>query len=179
MATQMLRTRTHARTAANQRAARARPALLLPAGSGLRFARWLHEHGPQASGPFVVVDCSTLPRDRLEAALLLLGAIRRFEGRQRVGHIRAAHKGTLFLERIEALSRPLQRSVARLLERGAVRAVGATRPERVDVHVFVASARNLECEAEAHRLDRELVRQVLGAADALPAFFGASMCESS
>ncbi|MBK8766726.1 MAG: sigma 54-interacting transcriptional regulator [Burkholderiaceae bacterium] len=74
-------------------------------------ARYLHHNGPQARGPFVVVDCTAIPESLFEAELFghSKGA---FTGpsASRQGLVEAADSGTLFLDEIGdlPLSLPVQ-----------------------------------------------------------------------
>jgi transcriptional regulator with AAA-type ATPase domain len=81
--------------------------LLGPSGSGKTFvARAIHERA-RMEGQFVLVNCGRLPNDPAQLASELLGHTRgAFTGAldSRVGRMRAAHQGTLFLDEVESLS---------------------------------------------------------------------------
>jgi DNA-binding NtrC family response regulator len=88
--------------------------LLLLGESGTdreQLARFVHQSGPSAAGPLVVVDCRTLPED--SAAVLLLGA-----DAAQPGLLEQARGGTLFLGDIEDLPDSTQRLLSGLLETG-------------------------------------------------------------
>ncbi len=107
-------------------------------------ARALHRHSPRAAGPFVVLDCSTLPRDLAEAAILghAAGA---FTGatRARAGAFEEAHGGTIFLDEIGELPLDLQTKLLRVLAERSVARIGETTARPVDVRVVAATHRNL------------------------------------
>ncbi len=72
-------------------------------GKGL-FARAIHVNSPRQGGPFVTVDCTTLPAQLVESELFghergaFTGAERRVRGK-----VEMAHEGTLFLDEIGEL----------------------------------------------------------------------------
>ena len=88
--------------------------LLLLGESGTdreQLARFVHQSGPTASGPFVVVDSRTLREDSAAATLLGVDA-------SQPGRLEQARRGTLFLGDIEDLPESTQRLLGGLLESG-------------------------------------------------------------
>jgi two-component system NtrC family response regulator len=116
--------------------------LLLGApGSGKdRLARLFHARSPRASRPFVRVDLAAISDDLFESELFghERGA---FTGATsaKPGLLEGAAEGTLYLDRIDALSLRLQGKLLRLLEERIVRRVGGTRATTLRAR-FVASA---------------------------------------
>jgi two-component system nitrogen regulation response regulator NtrX len=99
------------------------------------FARYLHSLGPRASGPFVVVTCSSL--DEGTAALRLRGS----ETGDRVeqGFYDQAEGGMLLLSGLEDLPHSAQRALHADLEDGGYRREGGK--ERIPLRTrFVATA---------------------------------------
>src|SRR3712207_7833127 len=82
------------------------------------LALYLHAQSPRADGPFVRIDCASLPAELLEAELFGYerGA---FTGATaaKPGRLEAAHKGTLVLDEIAHLSRDAQAKLLRVIER--------------------------------------------------------------
>ncbi|MCB0406064.1 MAG: sigma-54-dependent Fis family transcriptional regulator [Bdellovibrionales bacterium] len=103
------------------------------------LARRLHAQSPRARGPFVPVNCTSLPATLFESELFghekgaFSGASQYFRGL-----FRSASGGTLFLDEIGDLDRSLQVKLLRVLETGEVRAIGSAREDRLDVR-FVAA----------------------------------------
>jgi len=120
-------------------------------------ARSIHEAGPRADGPFVVINCAALPRELVESELF--GHVRgAFTGahRDRPGHFELARHGTLFLDEIAELPLELQPKLLRALEQKEVLPVGATAPVRTDARIVAATNRCLEEEIEAGRFREDL-----------------------
>jgi DNA-binding NtrC family response regulator len=112
-------------------------------GKGLA-ARILHHSGTRANGPLVEVNCAALPRDLVESELFghEAGAFTGAKSSHR-GFMEQASEGTLFLDEIGELDLDLQAKLLKALEDKAIRRVGGERMVPVDVHVVVASNRNL------------------------------------
>lgn len=70
-----------------------------------RVARAFHERSPLRAAPFVAVDAS---RDEPRVREALIEWLR-FGGRGGMNHLRACERGTLFLDRVEALTDGTQR----------------------------------------------------------------------
>ena len=109
------------------------------------FASALHANSLRASGPFVTVDCTTLPETLVEAHLFghARGA---FTGadRAREGLLAAADHGTLFLDEVGELPLPVQGAFLRALELRRFRPVGEVREVESDFRLVAATNRDLD-----------------------------------
>ncbi|WP_058615709.1 sigma-54-dependent transcriptional regulator [Tepidimonas taiwanensis] len=109
------------------------------------IARALHACSHRAGGPFVAVNCGAIPADLLESELFghRRGA---FTGAHsdKLGLFQAAAGGTLFLDEVSDLPLPMQVKLLRALQERAVRPVGATAEEPVDVRIVSATHKDLE-----------------------------------
>jgi DNA-binding NtrC family response regulator len=99
-------------------------------------ARLLHRLGANADGPFVRVDCATLPKDTIEEELF-------GRAETRIGLIEAAESGTLFLDEIGELPLGLQPKLLNVIERREARRIGAARAVPVAARFVAASNRPL------------------------------------
>ena len=122
--------------------------LLGESGTGKELAaRAIHEHSDRRDGPMVVFDCGAASETLIESELFghKRGA---FTGAHadRAGAFARAHGGTLFLDEIGDLPQALQPKLLRLLERGEVTPLGATRSEHYDVRCIAATHRDLWSE---------------------------------
>ena len=108
-------------------------------------AQAIHRNSPRVAGPFVVVNCATLPETLLESELFghergsFTGATVRKEGRFLV-----AHHGTVFLDEIGELTLPIQAKILRVLQAREFEPVGSNRTQKVDVRIITATNRDLE-----------------------------------
>ncbi|MEA4838537.1 MAG: sigma-54 dependent transcriptional regulator [Rhodospirillaceae bacterium] len=132
--------------------------LLGPSGSGKgMIARTLHQSSPRAGGPFVVINCASLPEHLLEAELF--GAERgAYTGahQKRVGLVEMAESGTLFLDEVGEIPLSLQAKLLRFLENRSFRPIGGASERTADVRVVAATNRNIEDEAKAGRFRADL-----------------------
>ncbi len=107
------------------------------------FARYVHAASGRA-GAFSALNCAAIPPQLLESELF---GYRRgaFSGadRDHVGLVRAAHRGTLFLDEVGDMPLEAQAKLLRVLQTKEVLPLGATAPEQVDVRVVCATHRDL------------------------------------
>jgi len=108
------------------------------------IARAIHFGGERAKGPFIPVNCSTIPRELAESVLFghVKGA---FTGadKSRKGYFELASGGTLFLDEIGDMPLELQPKLLRVLEDGCIMPLGETREKHVDVRILAATNQNL------------------------------------
>lgn len=117
-----------------------------PGGSGKELlARAIHLAGRRSDKPFVVLNCSDLPEQMLEAELFghSRGA---FSGAttDHPGLLSRAQGGTLLLRDVCDLPLALQEKLLTTLQSGRTRAIGSDREEPIDVRVIASSQRNPE-----------------------------------
>src|SRR5512132_4165483 len=113
-------------------------------GKGL-LAGAMHEAGPRRDGPFVAVNCAAIPETLLEAVLFGHERGAFTDARQaKAGLFQTAHGGTLFLDEIGLLPMALQSKLLTVLEDRAVRRLGSTRPEPIDVALVAATSVELK-----------------------------------
>src|SRR5512134_2890231 len=109
-------------------------------GKGL-LASLLHGDGPRRTGPFIDVNCAAIPDTLLEAELFGYERGAFTDARQaKPGLFQAAHGGTLFLDEIGLLPLGLQSKLLKVIEERAVRRLGSTRNEAVDVAIIGATS---------------------------------------
>ncbi len=108
------------------------------------IARAVHEASAEAAGPFVDVNCASIPNELLESELFghEKGSFTSAD-RQKKGLFETAHGGTLFLDEIGEMSLGLQSKLLRVLEQRRFRRVGGTQDLRVEVRVIAATNRDL------------------------------------
>jgi serine/threonine-protein kinase PknK len=120
-------------------------------------ARAIHQAGPRAKAPFVVVNCGSLTESLLESELFghVAGAFSGAE-RDKRGLIARASGGTLFLDEVSDMPAKMQINLLRVLQEGAVCKVGGDEEERVDVRVIAASHHQLEDLVQQGRFREDL-----------------------
>jgi DNA-binding NtrC family response regulator len=108
-------------------------------------ARHVHDHSRRRSAEFVAVNCAGVTETLLESELF--GHVKgSFTGayRDKIGKLRLAHHGTLFLDEVGEMSLRMQALLLRFLENGEIQAVGSDAARAtVDVRVIAATNKNL------------------------------------
>ncbi|MAI78054.1 MAG: hypothetical protein CL917_03870 [Deltaproteobacteria bacterium] len=112
-------------------------------------AKQIHTRGPRKKFPFVALNCAAFPETLLESELFghKRGA---FTGadRDKSGHFAEAHQGTLFLDEVAEMTPALQAKLLRVLQEKEVLAIGASRPQPIDVRIITATNENLQSRVE-------------------------------
>lgn len=110
------------------------------------IARALHEGSPRAGRPFVTVDAGGLPEGPFEAELF--GHEKRSSSeadpQQVVGALVGAHRGCMFLDRVDRLPPTAQARLSRALDEQSVRPIGSTGAVPIDVRTIAATDEDLE-----------------------------------
>lgn len=120
------------------------------------LASAVHRDSPRSKGPFVAVNCASIPETLIEAELFGYeeGAFTGASKRGAPGKILQADGGTLFLDEIGDMPLSLQSRLLRVLQERAVTPLGSTRSVPVDFALICATNRNLR-ERVAHGEFRE------------------------
>lgn len=120
-------------------------------------ARAIHRNSKRSSGPFVRVNCASLPESLLESELFghELGA---FTGatQQRTGRFELADGGTILLDEIGEMSLAAQSRLLRVLQEQELERVGSSRTIRIDTRVLAATNRSLLEMVDEHAFREDL-----------------------
>ncbi len=104
----------------------------------------LHTLSERRASPYVRINCAAIPEPLLESELFghekgaFTGAVK-----QKPGRVEEADRGTIFLDEIGDMSRPLQAKLLRFLEDGSFTRVGGNDELRVDVRLIAATNRDI------------------------------------
>jgi two-component system, NtrC family, nitrogen regulation response regulator NtrX len=133
-----------------------------PSGAGKEsVARLIHQGSKRAGGPFVVVNCSAMPAERLELELFGTDGESAAADSLRVsGAFEMAHGGTLLLKEVADLPVPLQSRLARVLQEQSFTRDGGTTKVEVDVRVLASTAHTLQDEIAAGTFREELFHRL-------------------
>jgi len=140
-------------------------------GSGKEvFSRRLHAASRRSAGPFVAVDCASLPETLIESELFGYdeGAFTGARRKGMAGRIREAHGGVLFLDEIAEIPLALQTRLLRVLEERMVRPLGGGQGVAVDFDLVCATHGHLPALVAAGRFRADLMYRVAGFTVALP-----------
>jgi DNA-binding NtrC family response regulator len=133
-------------------------------------AKAVHDASERKAGPFVVVDCGSIPPTLAESILFghekgaFTGASER-----RKGALAEADGGTLFLDELGELPVELQPKLLRALSEKQVKRVGSSVFEPIDVRILAATRRDLGTEMNAGRFRSDLFFRIAQVRVELPA----------
>ncbi len=120
-------------------------------------AEAIHARSDRASGPFIALNCSAIPKELMESEIFghVKGA---FTGahEDRAGAAELAHGGTLFLDEICEMDLALQAKLLRFVQTGTVRRVGDTKQRNVNVRFVCATNRDPMREVETGNFREDL-----------------------
>jgi two-component system, NtrC family, response regulator AtoC len=132
--------------------------ILGESGTGKELiARAIHYNSDRAKGPFVVVNCASIPRDLLESELFghekgsFTGAIQR-----RIGKFEQAIGGTIFLDEIGDLDQTLQAKILRVIQEKTFTRVGGNDTITTNARLISATNRDLREEVNQRNFREDL-----------------------
>jgi len=140
----------------------ARVLILGESGTGKELvAGALHSLSCRQEASYVRINCAAIPETLLESELFghEKGA---FTGahRQKPGRVEEADGGTIFLDEIADMSRPLQAKLLRFLEDGSFIRVGGTQELRVNVRLLAATNRDIIAAIGANQFREDLFHRL-------------------
>lgn len=111
------------------------------------FARSIHNESQRKDGPFVVINCGSIPENLIESELFGYekGAFTGANTTGKKGKIELANNGTLFLDEIGDLPLYLQTKLLRVLQEKTIDRVGGK--ESIDINIRIISATNKDLRA--------------------------------
>jgi len=130
------------------KAARTTSTVLIRGESGTGkelVARAIHNASMRKNGPFIRVNCPSIPQTLFESELFghekgaFTGAIY-----QKIGKFELADGGTVFLDEIGEMNKEMQTKLLRFLQEKEFERVGGNQTFRVDVRIIAATNRDLE-----------------------------------
>ncbi len=133
-----------------------------PNGCGKELvARAIHEKSERSDGPFVEVNCASIPSELIESELFghekgsFTSAVK-----QRIGKFEQAEGGTLFLDEIGDMSLAAQAKVLRALQENRITRVGGEKDIAVNVRVLAATNKDLKKEIGENRFREDLYHRL-------------------
>lgn len=103
--------------------------------------RFIHSNSGRRKGPFLKLNCASLPEQMLETELFgcAAGSFAGASNKDKPGLFELAHQGTLFLEEIGALTPAVQAKLLRALQDKEIIPLGGRQAVLVDVRVIATT----------------------------------------
>jgi len=129
----------------------------------------VHRFSPRAQGPFVSINCASIPEQLAESELFGYerGA---FTGAAtaKPGQLELAHRGTVFLDEVGELPLAVQAKLLRVIETQEVQRIGDLKPRAVELRIVAATNRDLSAEIAAGRFRQDLFFRLAAAQVVIP-----------
>jgi PAS domain S-box-containing protein len=120
-------------------------------------ANAIHNESRRGGAPFVPINCGALPDGLIESELFghVKGA---FSGaiRDKKGRFELADGGTVFLDEVAELTKPLQVKLLRFLQEGTFEKVGGERTTGVNIRIISATNKDLKKEVKRRSFREDL-----------------------
>lgn len=132
-------------------------------------AKAIHYNGDRKKKPFVPVNMAAIPKELIESELFgyekgaFTGAITR-----KIGKFEEANGGTIFLDEIAELDLNVQSKLLRVLQEREVVRVGGNEKVKLDMHLIVATHKNLLEEVKKGSFREDLYYRIVGLEIELP-----------
>ena len=139
------------------------PILVLgESGTGKELvARCIHFNGPRASGPFLAINCASVPEPLFENELFghergaFTGAVAR-----QIGAFERADGGTLLLDEIGDMQPGMQAKLLRVLQEREIRRLGGEASIPIDVQIIAATNQDLDAAMREGRFRQDLYYRI-------------------
>ena len=109
------------------------------------FAQAIHMASLRRNGPFIRVNCASIPENLLESELFGYepGSFTGARKGGKPGKFELAHNGTIFLDEVGDMSMWMQAKLLRVFQEGEIARVGGTVSYEVDVRIISATNKDL------------------------------------
>lgn len=122
------------------------------------IAKIVHKASSRRDGPFISINCGTIPENLLESELFGYesGAFTGAKRDGKMGLLETANHGTIFLDEIGDLPISLQVKLLRVLQDQQIVRIGGTRQIKLDVHILAATNKNLKSMVKENSFREDL-----------------------
>lgn len=110
------------------------------------LAHYIHSTSAFQNGPFVELNCASIPENLFESELFGYeeGAFTNARRKGKQGYLELADNGTLFLDEIADLPISLQPKLLKVLQDGVIQRVGGTHARKVNFRLIAATNQPLD-----------------------------------
>ncbi len=143
------------------KAAKADVPVLIQGASGTgksMLAKYIHQNSPRCNGPFLSINCASIPENLLESELFgyECNAFTGASTKGKTGLIELANNGTLFLDEVGELAISSQAKLLNAIENKQFIPVGGLKARHVNVRIISATNRNLQNLVEEKKFREDL-----------------------
>ncbi|MFZ0928327.1 MAG: sigma-54-dependent Fis family transcriptional regulator [Syntrophobacteraceae bacterium] len=122
------------------------------------FAQAIHNSSSRRDGPYVAINCATIPRDLITSELFgyVEGAFTGSRKGGNQGKFELADGGTIFLDEIGETPLEVQAALLRVIEDKSIIKIGGTKVTTVNVRIIAATNKNLKEEVRKGKFREDL-----------------------
>ena len=126
------------------------------------FAHAIHSASNRKNGPFIAVNCASLPHSLVESELFGYekGAFTGALGQGNPGKFELADGGTIFLDEIGELPLEIQSKLLRVLDTHRIFRIGGKTEKHLDIRVIAATNRDLQREVRNFNFREDLYYRI-------------------
>lgn len=110
-------------------------------GVGKEYVARAIENSPRKDGPFIAVNCGSLPKELMESELFGYAEGARRQGYK--GKFEQANGGTLFLDEIGEVPPEMQVALLRVLQERTITPIGSSKEVPVNIRIITATHKDL------------------------------------
>lgn len=133
--------------------------ILGESGTGKELvAQAIHNGGPSSDGPFLAINCASIPNSLVESELFGYekGAFTGADQNGRPGKFEMADGGTIFLDEIGDMPLDIQAALLRVIQTREVVRIGGKYPHPVNLRIIAATNQDLPQRIEAKTFRSDL-----------------------
>mgnify|MGYP001378244736 CR=1 FL=1 len=122
------------------------------------FAQAIHNSSARRDGPYVAINCATIPRDLIASELFgyMEGAFTGSRKGGNQGKFELADGGTIFLDEFAETPLELQAALLRVMEDKSILRIGGTKYRTIDARIIAATNKDLKEEVRKGRFREDL-----------------------
>lgn len=122
------------------------------------IAQSIHNYSSRSNNPFIVIDCSAIPRNLVESELFgyEAGAFTGSHKSGMMGKFERANGGTVFLDEIGEMPLEIQSKLLRVIQSRSVTRIGGHEPISLNIRIIAATNRNLAHEVSEGNFRNDL-----------------------
>jgi len=133
------------------------------------LARFIHENSRRNEYPFMAINCAAIPENLFESELFghvkgsFTGAIK-----DRTGRLELADQGTVFLDEVAEIPKPMQVKLLRFLQSMEFERVGESITRKINVRIISATNREIDKELTRGDLRDDFYYRISGVRFKIP-----------
>ncbi|MHB1686646.1 MAG: sigma-54-dependent transcriptional regulator [Ignavibacteriaceae bacterium] len=133
------------------------------------LARYIHQNSKRKSNAFITVNCAAIPESLFESEVFghikgsYTGALK-----DRIGRFEMADQGSVFLDEVGEVSKPMQVKLLRFLQSMEFERVGESITRKVNVRIISATNRNIDDDIKSGDLREDFYYRLSGIRIKLP-----------